>query len=709
MDEKAEFGDTLLETKYSSTIEFAVDWLRVARFILLSREMDRLEVEKLTPRGKVKYQFSAGGHELSQILLAQTLKHPHDAAAVYYRSRPLMLACGLTPAMALAAGMARTGSPSEGRDVGVVFNLPQNYQGREGPAILPASGDVGAQYPPAAGWAQAIVYRQNVLDEPGWQGAIAVTCGGEGSVAANGFWAALNIATTLRLPVLFFIEDNNYGLSVPSHLQTPGGNIAANLSAYANLKVLDGDGTNPLEAWEIISSAVQHVRSGEGPCLLRVQVPRLAGHTFIDDQAYKNPQERAAEAERDPLQAVRSFLLSEQISSRDWDTLVGEVREELAVALKEAEASLEPDPSRMKHFLFFEDEAPLQGGLRPENAQLPLVPGSPEGASTPSGPRINLIDAVRLTLETEMRRNPRLLVFGEDVGVKGGVHGATIDMQAHFGDQRVFDTSLSEDGIIGRSVGMALAGLLPVPEIQFRKYADPAHEQINDLGTLRWRTANKFAAPVVVRIPVGFGKKTGDPWHSVTGEAIFAHTLGWRIAFPSNAKDAVGLLRTALRGDDPTFFFEHRALLDTPEGRRSYPGEDYWLPFGVAEVLSQGDELSVITWGAMVHRCLEAARPFQSRVTVIDLRTIIPWDQETVLENVRKTGKVLVVHEDTITAGFAGEIIATIASQAFTDLDAPVERLAMPDIPIPFNINAMEAMLPSIAGIRAKIEALISY
>jgi 2-oxoisovalerate dehydrogenase E1 component len=302
-----------------------------------------------------------------------------------------------------------------------------------------------------------------------------------------------------------------------------------------------------------------------------------------------------------------------------------------------------------------------------------------------------------------------MALFGEDVGVKGGVHGATLDMQKHFGHERIFDTSLSEEGIIGGAVGLALAGLQPVPEIQFRKYADPAYEQISDLGTIRWRTAGKFAAPVVVRIPVGFGKKTGDPWHSVTGEAAFAHMVGWRLAFPSNAEDAVGLLRSALRGDDPTFFFEHRALLDTPESRRPYPGDDYCLPFGRAALLTSGDELVIITWGAMVYRCLKAVQSLADKVGVIDLRTLIPWDQEAVLESVRKTGKVLIVHEDTITGGFASEIIAVINEQAFSWLDAPVTRLAMPDIPIPFNVKAMEALLPSPDRIREEAQKLVNY
>jgi 2-oxoisovalerate dehydrogenase E1 component len=256
---------------------------------------------------------------------------------------------------------------------------------------------------------------------------------------------------------------------------------------------------------------------------------------------------------------------------------------------------------------------------------------------------------------------------------------------------------------------MALAGLLPIPEIQFRKYADPAHEQISDLGTLRWRTANHFAAPVVVRIPVGFSKKTGDPWHSVSGEAIYAHLGGWRIAYPSNAEDAVGLLRTAMRSDDPTFFFEHRALLDTPEGRRPYPGDDFCLPFGQAARLLEGDELTVVTWGAMVSRCQEAAQAFPGKITLLDLRTVIPWDQAAVLESVIQTGKLLIVHEDTQTGGFAAEIMAVISEQAFTSLDAPITRLATPDVPIPYNIPMMESVLPGVKQIGAKITELLAY
>jgi 2-oxoisovalerate dehydrogenase E1 component len=687
--------------KEAEMVTRRIDWLKVARLVLLSRQLDRLEVEQLTPNGKVNYQFSAMGHELAQVLLAQALDHPHDAAGLYYRSRPFMLACGLTAREALAAGMARTGSPSQGRDVGVVFNMPR----RQGPTILPASGDVGAQYTPVAGWAQAIHYRSSFLGESEWEGAIAVALGGDGSIAANGFWASLNIVTTLQLPFLYFIEDNQFGLSVPSNLQTPGGNIAANLARFGGLKILETDGTDPATAWKQIKSAVNHVRTGKGPCLLRVLVPRLQGHTFIDDQSYKSREQLAEEAASDPLPRLERYLLNQDIEEGTWEQLCNEAKREVNSAAQEAESYPEPDPSGIQRHLYFEGQAPEQGGLRPDDALIPLGDSRPSS----SGARINLVDSIRKTMEAELERNTRMLVFGEDVGVKGGVHGATLDMQAHWGPERVFDTSLSEDGIIGRATGLALAGLLPVPEIQFRKYADPAHEQITDLGTLRWRTANHFAAPVVVRIPVGYGKKTGDPWHSLTAEAAYAHLLGWRIAFPSNAADAAGLLRTALRGDDPTLFLEHRALLDTPEGRRPYPGDDYCLPFGRSARLSDGDELTIATWGAMVARCLDAARSFAGRVQVMDLRTIIPWDQEAVLESVKATGKVLIVHEDTRTGGFAGEIAATIADQAFTYLDAPIQRLTMPDIPVPFNINAMKSVLPSPERIHSCIKDILAF
>ncbi len=671
------------------------DWERIATLVMRSRLLDELEERELAPSAEVPYQFSAKGHELVQVLVAQQLNHPHDAAGVYYRSRPFMLAVGLRLEEALAAGMGLAGSPSEGRDVGVVFSLLP----RDGPTVLPASGDVGAQYTPIAGWAQAIRYRTDVLGESDWEGAIGVAFGGDGSVATNGFWSALTIATTLNLPMLFVIEDNRFGLSVRRELQTPGGNIAANLESFHNLLVLDGPGTVPMQTSELVRRAVEHARR-QGPCLLHLQVPRLSGHTFIDNQAYKTEEERADEAASDPLLGLQQVLGADRIAA-----ITKDAEGELAQALKLARArgaSADPPTSN----LFFQGQLQQVGGRSPE---LGLRHDEFAASSEASGPRVNLVDAVRRVLDSELNQNQRALVFGEDVGAKGGVHGATLDLQSRYGEARVFDTSLSEEGIIGRAVGLALAGLSPVPEIQFRKYADPATEQLNDLGTLRWRTAGKFGAPVVVLIPVGYSKRTGDPWHSVTGEAIYAHTLGWRIAFPSNAADAVGLLQTALHGEDPTFFLEHRALLDAAQARRPDPGPDFHLPFGLAAVRCQGDELTLVTWGAMVQLAVDLAESLRGRVEVIDLRTIVPWDRAAVETSVRKTGRLLVVHEDSWTGGFAGEILATVSDDCFTDLDAPLRRLTMPDSPVPYSAELMAKVMPNEASLAAAVEDLLAF
>ncbi len=683
----------LTETLRATT---QVDWQQVSRLVLRSRALDLLEEAELALK-EVPYQFSAKGHELVQVLVGINLNHPRDAVTAYYRSRPFMLSVGVSIEEALLSGMGLNGGPTNGRDAGVMFNRP----GGVGPTVFPTSGDVGSQYTPAAGWAQACRYRAEVLSEEDWFGAIAVAMGGDGSVATNGFWSALTMATTLRLPLLLVIEDNGYGISVPNHFHTPGGNIADNLASFANLKVLTGSGSDPEQTSQLVLEAISHVRSWEGPCLLHMRVPRLMGHTFIDNQAYRSEEEIEHDRLRDPVAALEAMLGTE-----DFQRLKTEAEEHARESLERARAGEAPDSGTTTRGLFFEGELQQVGGLSPE-----LGPRAPltETELIDTGPRINLIDAVRKVMEQELEANPRAIVFGEDVGAKGGVHGATVGMQSRFGDRRVFDTSLSEEGIIGRSIGMAYAGLLPLPEIQFRKYADPAFEQINDIGIIRWRTAGRFAAPMVVRIPVGYGRKVGDPWHAVSGEATFAHSLGWRLAYPANAADAAGLLRTALRSEDPTLFFEHRALLDAPEARRPDPGPDYALPFGRAAILATGDELTLITWGGMVYLALEAAERFPDRVEVIDLRTISPWDQQTVLASVRKTGRCLVVHEDTWTGGFGGEILATIAELAFEHLDAPLRRLTMPDCPIPYSPDLLASVLPSADSIASATEDLLSF
>ena len=683
----------------------AIDWRRLLRTVFISRALDELEETRLVPERKVLYQFCARGHDVTQALLAQRLTGRRDAVAPYYRSRPLALALGLSVEEALASTMMRAEGMSGGRDIGVVINRPN----RDGPCLLPACGGVGTQFTPATGWAQSLVYRARVLEDASVAGSLAVAHGGEASTSANGFWASLNIATTERLPLLYFIEDNGYGISVPATRQTPGGNVAANLAAFGNLKILSGDGADPFAASALIDEAVELVRGGGGPVLLRLRVPRLSGHSGQDTQAYKSAAELVDERARDPLAALRRLLVPAELAAGEWESLEAEAASEVGAALARIEAGAPLDASTVTRHVFTERhgdgslELQAQGGQRAEGVTPPA--GSP--TPRPQGARINMLTAIRRTLEHELAINPRVLVFGEDVGRKGGVHAATLGLQERFGEDRVFDTSLSEEGIVGRAVGMALAGLVPVPEIQFRKYAEPAAEQLHDCGTIRWRTANRFAAPMVVRMPGGFFK-CGDPWHSQCNEVEFLHAIGWQLAVPSNAEDAVGMLRTALRGNEPVIFFEHRYLLDGAAARRPWPGDDFALPFGRANTLREGSELTVVSWGAMVERCAQAAAESAIDVELLDQRTLSPWDREGVLSSVLKTRRCLIVHEDNLTAGFGAEIAAMLAERAFFHLDAPIERLAMPDVPSPHAPRLLDAVVPSVGDIVAAMRRIAS-
>ncbi len=694
-------GTIAHETNSSETTDLnpRFDWRRIAYLLLASRGLDDTEENRLLPEKKVVYQFSARGHDMAQIILGSLLDGKHDGVGAYYRSRPLLLTLGLTLEDAFAGPLRKSGGFSDGRDIGVVCNLPNT----DGAVVLPMSGDVGSQYTPVAGWAQAVTYHRDVLGDRSYDGAIGVVLGGEASAATNGFWSALTIATTLKLPMLFYIEDNRYGISVPSDFQTPGGNIAANLASFRNLYIKEGDGTDPAETAALFEDVVGFVRGGNGPALLRLEVPRLCGHSGQDTQAYKTEECIADEQARDPLPKLRRYLVPALMSESEWSELEAEVSRDGAAALEGALNRPEPDAAKIQKFRFAEQGEPqIVGGLLPSGHRFPTATDKPD--SEPQ--RTNMLTAIRRTLEHELKTNPKVLIFGEDIGPKGGVHAATMGLQEAFGDKRVFDTSLSEEGIIGRAVGMAIAGLMPVAEIQFRKYADPATEQLNNCGTMRWRTANRFAAPILVRMPGGFAK-VGDPWHSVSGEVMWAHAIGWQMVFPSNAEDAVGLLRAALRSNNPTIFFEHRHLLDGPWARRPYPGDDYVLPLGKAKITMSGDALTVVTWGAMVERCELAAKRTRESVEIIDLRTISPWDKETVLESVRRTRRCLIVHEDGITAGFGAEVAATVAQDAFFNLDAPIQRFAMPDVPVPHNFDLMDAVVPTVESIAARMTEVL--
>ncbi len=683
---------------------FTFDWQQIAKDLLTSRALDDLEEFDLVKQKKVLYQFSARGHDLAQIMLGQILNQQKDAVSGYYRSRPLLLSLGLPVEQFLEATMMRQGGFSNGRDIGVVFNQPNH----EGACVLPMSGGVGAQYTPVAGWAQAIEYHRTQLKDNDWDDAMGLVLGGDGSVATNGFWSALTMATTLELPMLFYIEDNGYGISVPSHFQTPGGNIVKNLASFRGIKLLSGDGTNPEEAAELISQANQHVRQQRKPVLLRLTVPRLNGHSAQDTQSYKSTDRIAFEKQHDPLPKLKKFLTSQALlKDSEWQQLEQQAAARVQQAYLTVDQAPFADPQTIETHAFEEcDDAgqPIlqaQGGIHLSQPKFP--PTSSEVVAEPG--RINMVTAIRKTLDFELTHNQKMLVFGEDVGAKGGVHAVTLGLQEKHGEAQVFDTSLSEEGIIGRSIGLSLAGLLPVPEIQFRKYADPAEEQLNETGSMRWRTNNRFAAPMVVRMAGGyFG--CGDPWHSQCAEVKWVHAIGWQVAMPSNAEDAVGLLRYALRNNNPSIFFEHRKMLDHAWARRPYPGDQYIIPFGQGKKILQGDRLTVVSWGGMVHMCQTAIENTGIQADLIDLRTLRPWDQDMVLESVKRTGRCLIVHEDNMSAGFGAEIAAVLAKEAFFYLDAPIERLATADIGNPHDPKLMEHALPNPDSIAQRLVEL---
>lgn len=675
-------------------------WLSILERALISRAMDDLEVSKeyrpnpdKPHEGKLKFQFSAKGHEVSQLVAAALLNRPHDGASVYYRSRPFMLGVGLTPFEAFASNMHKLEGVSGGRDIGVVFNHKQPG----GVTVLPASGDVGAQFTPGVGWAQAIHYRVNVMEQQEYDGSIALTHAGDGATSTNGFWAAINIAASLKLPYVMLIEDNRYALSVPWRYQSQAPSIVENLNNFQDIKIQSVEGGHIPALYKAVSSAISSARNGDGAQLVHVKVPRLTGHNWQDPAAYKSAEEKEEDTRRDPLPRLIAYL-----------------REERHVPASQ----LEEMQARATHFAREQAEAAWEQGHNPspEDAttyQFAQNPPMPDVPPTTQGPRLTMQQALKQALEDDMKRDKSILVFGEDVGAFGGVHRVTDSLQHLFGEERCFDTSLNEEGIVGRSTGMAVNGLRPVPEIQFRKYADPAHEQIHDAGTLHWRTHGRFSAPIVLRIPVGYQLMGGDPWHAVCGEAVFAHLPGWQIAYPSNAADSVGLLRTALRGNNPVMFFEHRLLYRLREANRPYPGPDYMLPFGKAAQVRDGGDVLVVTWGDTVYRSLQAAEALAqstgAQARILDLRTVVPWDREAVMSAVKEIGRVLIAHEDTLTCGFGAEIAAQIADEAFVYLDAPVRRIATADVPSPCNDNLFEAIMPTARKIQTALEELVRF
>jgi len=631
-----------------------MDWGKVAYFCLLSRFMDLKEKSERLPMS-----FPAMGHELVQVLTALFMEHEKDSASVYYRSRPLVLALCMKPEDIFYANMGR------GRDVGMMYYLREK--------ILPTVGDVGGQFPKAVGWAQAIRYK-------GWDGAVAVAMGGDGSIASSGFWSALNIATTLNLPMVFVIEDNGWGIGVPSYLQTPGGNIAENLRSFKNLTVLEGRGYIPEETYRVLKDGFEIARKN-GAVLIRFEVARIEGHSISDRQEYRSREEIEKTREKDPIVYLRSLV-------ENWEELESKAKADVERAWEEAKKR-EGERRNLKKYIFFEGEFAQGDKVR----EFKMNKHS----------KMKMALTIRKAMEEALEENEDVLIFGEDVGLKGGIYGITRGLIERFGERRVFDTSLNELGIVGRAEGMAYAGLKPIAEIQFRKYADEARQAIHNIGFVRWRTNNAFSAPIILRMPVGFLRGISDPWHSFSAEQEFLHMFGWKIAYPSNAEDAYYLLKEALSMNDPVIFLEHRELYFSKLAEREI---SEYLPFGKCRVVKSGNSLTIVSWGYTLYEALEGVKDMD--VEVIDLRTLKPWDEELVFESVKKTGRLLVVHEDSLTCGFGAEIVSRVVEETFESLKIAPRRLAVPDVPIPFSQELFNLAYPASDKIRKVVEEMLS-
>jgi 2-oxoisovalerate dehydrogenase E1 component len=631
-----------------------MDWGKVAYFCLLSRFMDLKERSERLPMS-----FPAMGHELVQVLTALLMEHEKDSASVYYRSRPLALALGIKPEDIFYANMGK------GRDVGMMYYL----RGK----ILPTVGDVGGQFPKAVGWAQAIRYK-------GWDGAVAVAMGGDGSIASSGFWSALNISTTLNLPMVFVIEDNGWGIGVPSYLQTPGGNIAENLRSFKNLTVLEGRGYIPEETYRVLKEGFKIARKNR-TVLIRFEVARIEGHSISDRQEYRSREEIEKSREKDPIVYLRSLV-------ENWEEVESRAKADVERAWEEAKKR-EGERGNLKKYIFFEGEFAQGDKVRKFNMN--------------KHPKMKMALAIRKAMEEALEENEDVLIFGEDVGLKGGIYGITRGFVERFGERRVFDTSLNELGIVGRAEGMAYAGLKPIAEIQFRKYADEARQAIHNIGFVRWRTNNAFSAPIILRIPVGFLRGISDPWHSFSAEQEFLHMFGWKIAYPSNAEDAYYLLKEALSMNDPVIFLEHRELYFSKLAEKEI---SEFLPFGKGRVVKSGNSLTIVSWGYTLYEALEGVKDMD--VEVIDLRTLKPWDEELVFESAKKTGRLLVVHEDSLTCGFGAEIVSRVVEETFESLKIAPRRLAVPDVPIPFSQELFNLAYPTADKIRKVVEEMLS-
>jgi 2-oxoisovalerate dehydrogenase E1 component len=685
--------------------------LEAYRWMILSRKLDDKEIQ-LKNQSRIFFQISGAGHEAVLVAAAFSLRAGYDWFYPYYRDRALCLALGVTPyEMLLQAVGARDDPASGGRQ------MPSHWGHRRW-NIVSQGSPTGTQCLQAVGCAEAgrLYHRLDAIpgrDALHHPDEVVYVSLGEGATAEGEFWESLNTACVRRLPVIYLVEDNGYAISVPVEVQTPGGDLSRIVRSFPNLLVATVDGTSFLESYAAVRDAVAYARAGRGPALVHARVIRPYSHSLSDDEKlYKTPAEREAEARRDPLSIQARLLVQEGLATED-DLLriAEEVEREVQEAAARALEAERPAADSATRWVFSPDLDPTSGAF-----------ATPE---TPSGKPDTMVAAINRTLRDEMAANPRIVVFGQDVADatreealsavpgKGGVFKVTHGLQRLYGAARVFNSPLAEANIIGRAVGMATRGIKPVVEIQFFDYIWPAMMQLRDeMAMLRYRSGNGFSCPMVVRVPIGGYLKGGAPYHSQSGVSIFAHSPGIRIAFPSNATDAAGLLRTAIRCDDPVMFFEHKHLYRQTYNKGAYPGPEFMIPFGRGALRRDGDDVLVLTWGALVQRSLLAAQQAEKDgigVAVFDLRTLVPYDWEGIAALVKRVNRVVIVHEDQLTCGFGAELAARVAGELFEYLDAPLARVAALDCPVAYSPDLEEVILPQSADVLEAVRATAGY
>jgi 2-oxoisovalerate dehydrogenase E1 component len=678
--------------------DFALAWV--------SRYLDDREIA-LQKQSRVFFQISGAGHEALLLGLGRELRPGYDWFFPYYRDRALMLALGVTPEEILLEAVGSAADPASG---GRQMSCHWGYVGLN---VVTQSSPTGSQCLPAVGCAEASRYISRRPDLPGCTAhgdELTYVSLGEGATSEGEFWESLNTACTLHLPVLYVVADNGFAISVPSVDQSPAP-ISELARGFRGLHVHTVDGRDYFEVRGRAADIVAEVRAGVGPALIHATVTRPYSHSSQDTQSkYRAPDELAEEATHDPLVLMELALLDEGVLTPDEVAAIKEeARQTVLTAARRALAAPRPDPATIADHV----------------TARPVVDPGAEAADDGTGEVVALGEAIKRTLHEQMEEDERIRVFGEDVADareavlanvegKGGVFGTTFGLQRRFGLARCYNTPLAEANIVGRAVGQGLRGLRPVPEVQFFDYIWPAMHQIkSEAATIRWRSNGAFSCPMVLRVPIGGYVSGGAIWHSQSGESIFTHIPGLTVVMPSRAADAVGLLRTALQAEDPVLFLEHKHLLRQPYTRDPFPSRSFQIPFGRGRIALDGDELTIVTWGALVEKSRQAAAALAdedgSSIQVIDLRSLVPWDQELIATEVARTGRLLVAHEDVLTSGFGAEVAAWVGQECFTDLDAPVRRLGAADTHVAYEPGLARAILPQVEDIVTAAREVLAF